>query len=131
MGGDGRNLPTRLVGLEPLTCDLSFEGNRFELRGGPAALPDRHYLWQAERRAILGGVLLFQREHVWVADTPTPGDRSAWIGLLHEMAKGRGFELSEGGSLPNSRVVRTERYWSGLGFVSARRTGGQTSTSYE
>ncbi|AMW08245.1 MBL fold metallo-hydrolase [Streptomyces qaidamensis] len=82
----GENLPTRLVDLEPLTGDLTLEGNRFELRGGPETLPDRHYLWQSEHRAILGGVLLFQREHVWVADTPTPGDRSAWIGLLDEMA---------------------------------------------
>ena len=82
----GPNLPTRLVGLEPLTGDLTLEGHRFELKGGPAALPDRYYLWQAEQRAILGGVLLFQQEHVWVADTPTPGDRAAWIDLLDEMA---------------------------------------------
>ncbi|MEU6915464.1 MBL fold metallo-hydrolase [Streptomyces olindensis] len=82
----GENLPTRLVDLEPLTGDLTLEGHRFELKGGPAELPDRHYLWQAGHRAILGGVLLFQREHVWVADTPTPADRSAWIGLLDEMA---------------------------------------------
>ncbi|MFF9772729.1 MBL fold metallo-hydrolase [Streptomyces sp. NPDC013978] len=82
----GANLPTRLVDLEPLTGDLTLEGHRFELRGGPAALPDRHYLWQAESRALLGGVLLFQQEHVWVADTPTPGDRAAWIDLLDEMA---------------------------------------------
>ena len=82
----GANLPTRLVALTPLTGDLLLEGHRFELRGGPAALPDRHYLWQAEQRAILGGVLLFQREHVWVADTPKPQDRAAWIALLDEMA---------------------------------------------
>ncbi|MEW2397242.1 MBL fold metallo-hydrolase [Streptomyces sp. NPDC046862] len=82
----GPNLPTRLVTIEPLTDDLTLEGHRFELRGGPAALPDRHYLWQAEHRALLGGVLLFQREHVWVADTPTAEDRSAWIMLLDEMA---------------------------------------------
>jgi glyoxylase-like metal-dependent hydrolase (beta-lactamase superfamily II) len=82
----GPNLPTRLVELSPLTGDLSLEGHRFELKGGPAALPDRHYLWQAEHRALLGGVLLFQQEHVWVADTPTPEDRSAWIALLDEMA---------------------------------------------
>ncbi|MFF9808066.1 MBL fold metallo-hydrolase [Streptomyces coeruleorubidus] len=82
----GPNLPTRLVGLQPLTGDLTLEGHRFELKGGPAGLPDRHYLWQAERRAVLGGVLLFQQEHVWVADTPTPGDRAAWIDLLDEMA---------------------------------------------
>ncbi|WP_217562202.1 MBL fold metallo-hydrolase [Streptomyces sp. GbtcB6] len=82
----GPNLPTRPVDLRPLTGDLTLEGHRFELRGGPAALPDRHYLWQAEQRALLGGVLLFQQEHVWVADTPTPEDRSAWLGLLGEMA---------------------------------------------
>ncbi|GAB2764444.1 MBL fold metallo-hydrolase [Streptomyces bullii] len=82
----GPNLPTRLVDLEPLTGDLALEGHRFELKGGPAGLPDRHYLWQAEQRALLGGVLLFQQEHVWVADTPTPSDRASWIDLLDEMA---------------------------------------------
>lgn len=82
----GTNLPTRLVDLEPLEGDLTLESHRFELKGGPAELPDRHYLWQAEHRAILGGVLLFQREHVWVADTPTDEQRTAWIGLLDEMA---------------------------------------------
>ncbi|WP_420823747.1 NAD(P)-binding domain-containing protein [Streptomyces torulosus] len=82
----GPNLPTRLVDLTPLTGDLTMEGHRFELKGGPAALPDRHYLWQAGSRTLLGGVLLFQHEHVWVADTPAPGDRAAWIDLLDEMA---------------------------------------------
>jgi glyoxylase-like metal-dependent hydrolase (beta-lactamase superfamily II) len=77
----GANLPTRLVDLTPLTGDLTFEGHRFELRGGS----DRHFLWQAEHRAILGGVLLFQHEHVWVADTPKPEQRAAWITLLDEM----------------------------------------------
>ncbi|NUP17431.1 MAG: MBL fold metallo-hydrolase [Streptomyces sp.] len=82
----GTNLPTRLVDIEPLTGGLSLEGHRFELKGGPAELSDRHYLWQAEQRAILGGVLLFQQEHVWVADTQTPESRAAWIKLLDEMA---------------------------------------------
>ncbi|MEV5958149.1 MBL fold metallo-hydrolase [Streptomyces sp. NPDC051987] len=81
----GANLPTRLVDLEPLTGDLTLEGHRFELKGGPVGLPDRHYLWQDEHRALLGGVLLFQQEHVWVADTPTPGDRATWIDLLDQM----------------------------------------------
>ncbi|PZF90643.1 MBL fold metallo-hydrolase [Micromonospora deserti] len=81
----GANLPTRLVELTPLNGDLTLEGHRFELRGGPATLPDRHYLWQAEHRAILGGVLLFQRQHVWVADTPKPEQRAASIALLDEM----------------------------------------------
>ncbi|MZF88845.1 hypothetical protein [Streptomyces sp. SID5643] len=29
-----------------------------------------------------GWRLLFRREYVWGADTPTPGDRSARIGML-------------------------------------------------
>jgi glyoxylase-like metal-dependent hydrolase (beta-lactamase superfamily II) len=78
----GANLPTRLVDLTSLTGELTLEGHRFELRGGP----DRHYLWQADHRAVLGGVLLFQREHVWVADTAKPEQRAAWIALLDEMA---------------------------------------------
>jgi glyoxylase-like metal-dependent hydrolase (beta-lactamase superfamily II) len=81
----GANLPTRLIDLTPLTAELTLEGHRFELRGGDAGLPDRHYLWQPEHRAILGGVLLFQREHVWVADTAKPEQRAAWIGVLDEM----------------------------------------------
>jgi glyoxylase-like metal-dependent hydrolase (beta-lactamase superfamily II) len=82
----GVNRPTRLVDLEPLTDAVELEGHRFELRGGHPAIPDRHYLWQPEAQAILGGVLVFGDEHVWTADTPSPEQRAAWIGLLDEMA---------------------------------------------
>ncbi|WP_105974280.1 MBL fold metallo-hydrolase [Streptomyces geranii] len=103
----GANLPTRLVDLTPLTGDLTLEGHRFELKGGPAALPDRHYLWQAESRALLGGVLLFQQEHVWVADTPTPGDRAAWIDLLDEMAALQPELVVPGHRLPDTAADAT------------------------
>jgi glyoxylase-like metal-dependent hydrolase (beta-lactamase superfamily II) len=82
----GANLPTRLVEITPLTGDLTLEGHRFELKGGAEQLPDRHYLWQAEHRAVLGGVLLFQREHVWTADTNSPRQRAAWVAQLDEIA---------------------------------------------
>jgi glyoxylase-like metal-dependent hydrolase (beta-lactamase superfamily II) len=81
----GANRPTRLVELTALTGDLTFEGHVFQLKGGHPGLPDRHYLWQAEHRAIVAGVLLFQSEHVWVADTATPESRAVWIELLDEM----------------------------------------------
>jgi glyoxylase-like metal-dependent hydrolase (beta-lactamase superfamily II) len=82
----GANLPTRLVDISPLTGDLTLEGHRFELRGGAELLPDRSYLWQAEHRAVLGGVLLFQHEHVWTADTNSPEQRAAWVAQLDEIA---------------------------------------------
>ena len=81
----GDNRPTRLVELAPLTGDITFEGHRFELRGGHETIPDRHYLWQAEERAIVGGVLVFSDEHVWIADTATLEQRTAWIAVLDEM----------------------------------------------
>jgi len=81
----GANRPTRLVELAELTRDITFEGHVFQLKGGHPGLPDRHYLWQAEHRAIVAGVLLFQNEHVWVADTATPESRAVWIELLDEM----------------------------------------------
>lgn len=49
------------------------DGHRFRLKGGPAGLPDRHHLRQAERRAFLLGA-------------PTQDDRTAWIGLPDAMA---------------------------------------------
>lgn len=82
----GANLPTRLVELTPLTDDfLDVDGQRLELKGGSEALPDRSYLWNAEDRAVLGGVLVFQQEHVWTADTATIEKRAAWIELLDQM----------------------------------------------
>lgn len=82
----GANRPTRLVEMAKLTGDITFEGHVFQLKGGHPDLADRHYLWQAEQRAIGGGVLLFQNEHVWVADTAKPEDRAAWIEVLDEMS---------------------------------------------
>ena len=82
----GTNLPTRLVPITPWDGQrLTLEGHSFELRGGHPLLPDRHYLWQPEQRAIVGGVLLFENEHVWTADTATPESRDAWVSLLNEM----------------------------------------------
>src|SRR5947209_2278849 len=62
----GVNRPTRLVDLTELSGDISFENHVFQLRGGDPRLPDRHYLWEPTHRVVVGGVLLFQNEHVWV-----------------------------------------------------------------
>lgn len=82
----GANLPTRLVELTPLTNDfLEVDGQRLEIKSASETLPDRAYLWSPEDRAIVGGVLVFQQEHVWTADTATTEKRAAWIALLDEM----------------------------------------------
>lgn len=82
----GANLPSRLVKLSDVSDGFQLEGHRFELRGGGPLLPDRHYLWQPELRAVLGGVSVFQQQHAWVADTPTADQRAAWVTALDDIA---------------------------------------------
>ncbi len=103
----GVNRPTRLVELEAVTDAVELEGHRFELNGGHPALPDRHYLWQHEAQAILGGVLVFSDEHVWTADTPAPEQRAAWIGLLDEMAALQPELVVPGHRLPEAAADAT------------------------
>ena len=108
----GANRPTRLVDITELTGDITFEGHLFQLKGGHPVLPDRHYLWQAEQRAIVAGVLLFQNEHVWVADTATPEHRAAWIELLDEMTA-----LDPAFAVPGHRLPTTTLDASPIGYT--------------
>jgi glyoxylase-like metal-dependent hydrolase (beta-lactamase superfamily II) len=80
----GANLPTRLVDLEVLDGDIVLEGGLFQLKGGVPGLADRHYLWQADQRAVVGGVLVFSGQHVWTADTDADA-RAVWRGVLDEI----------------------------------------------
>jgi len=85
--GLGPELPTRLVGLEPLDEDaVELEGHRLELRGASLGLPDRHYVWEHRSRTLLGGPLLWLNVHPRLADTPHAAQRTAWIDLLDEIA---------------------------------------------
>ena len=74
----GPNLPTRLVDLMPLTePTLTVDGTTIEVRRGSDLLGDRAwYLFEPVSRSLFGGVLLFERLHVWTADSATPGLRA-------------------------------------------------------
>jgi glyoxylase-like metal-dependent hydrolase (beta-lactamase superfamily II) len=111
----GVNRPTRLVPLSPLNGELQVEDHRFELKGGHPVIPDRHYLWQAEARAVVGGVLVFSDEHVWVADTPDAAQRAAWISTLDEMSALKPDLVVPGHRLPGapanaSAIAYTREY---------------------
>ncbi|MEV7122818.1 MBL fold metallo-hydrolase [Kitasatospora griseola] len=85
--GLGAELPTRLVGLEPLAEDaVELEDHRLELRGASLGLPDRHYVWEHRSRTLLGGPLLWLNVHPRLADAPHAAERTAWIDLLDEIA---------------------------------------------
>jgi glyoxylase-like metal-dependent hydrolase (beta-lactamase superfamily II) len=131
--GLGSNLPTRLVETEPLTGDLRFEGHTFQLKGAPAELPDRTYLYQAEDRVILGGVLVFADEHVWTADTPRDEQLDAWDALLAEMEQLNPVTVVPGHRLPSapadaSALAYTRGYLSTFRRIVAAAADGASAT---
>ena len=80
----GPNLPTRLVDITPLTDTvLTIDDTSLEVRRGSDQLGDRAwYVFEPVSRSLIGGVLLFERLHVWTADSATPELRAEWIRVL-------------------------------------------------
>ena len=70
----GANLPTRLVDLEPADRRPHPRGpHASSSRAARPRCPTATTCGRPSTAPSLGGVLLFQQEHVWVADTATPG----------------------------------------------------------
>ncbi|MCE3265151.1 MAG: beta-lactamase [Pseudoduganella sp.] len=79
----GANAPRGIVMPEPLQGDIELEGRKLQVQGQG----DRSYVWIPSIKAVVGGVVLFQGLHVWVADTQTPQSRAQWLSVLDDMAK--------------------------------------------
>jgi hypothetical protein len=124
-----------LVELTPLTENfLEVDGQRLELKGGSEILPDRAYLWSAEDRTILGGVLVFQQEHVWTADTATPEKRAAWVELLDQMLALEPELVIAGHRLPDtandaSALEYTRAYLQEFELILAASADGAATTA--
>jgi glyoxylase-like metal-dependent hydrolase (beta-lactamase superfamily II) len=129
----GANLPTRLIETAPLTGDLQFAGHTFQLLGAPAALPDRTYLYQAEDKAVLGGVLVFADEHVWIADTPRDEQLDAWDTLLADIQALQPTLVVPGHRHPGapadaSAVTYTREYIAAFRRIVAAAADGASAT---
>ncbi|SHH71560.1 MBL fold metallo-hydrolase [Massilia sp. CF038] len=78
------NAPQKIVYPEAL------KGNRLTLEGkalivsGPT--PERTYLWIPSIKAVVGGVVLFNGLHVWMADSQTAQSRQDWLATLDGIA---------------------------------------------
>ncbi|WP_426398641.1 MBL fold metallo-hydrolase [Ralstonia sp. R-29] len=84
------NAPKALVLPEVLQADhLTLEGRTIEIKGlnGPYT-PDaaRTYLWIPSLKTVAGGVVVFNGDHVWVADTQTRESRLGWLQTLDNIA---------------------------------------------
>ncbi len=78
------NAPKSIIYPEALEGDsITLEGQTLKISG---PTPERSYVWIPSIKAVVGGVVLFNDLHVWVADTQTPESRKAWFGTLDSIA---------------------------------------------
>ena len=79
----GDNAPTTLVLPEVLDGDtLKLEGQALKVVGLGGKQPDRTFVWIPSIKAVVGGVVLFNNQHVWMADTQSPQSHADWLATL-------------------------------------------------
>lgn len=77
--------PNKLITPEAIKENyLDLEGNKIYIQGLKKD-PDHTYLWIPSIKTILGGVLVSNGIHVWLADSQTEQSRQNWIKKLEEM----------------------------------------------
>jgi glyoxylase-like metal-dependent hydrolase (beta-lactamase superfamily II) len=101
----GTNAPTKPVSPRALTdTTLTLEGQTIEIRGTQGVLAHRPYAWIPSIKAIVGNIGVFGGMHVWMADTQSIAERSAWITQLGEMAALKPSLVVPGHMAPNSTL---------------------------
>ncbi len=74
------NAPARIVMPQVLKGDtLTLEGRALTVHG---AAPERSYVWIPSIKAVVGGVVLFNGLHVWMADTQGAAAQASWLATL-------------------------------------------------
>ncbi|MET3132300.1 glyoxylase-like metal-dependent hydrolase (beta-lactamase superfamily II) [Oxalobacteraceae bacterium GrIS 1.11] len=71
-------MPRALQGRE-----IMLEGQSLSVLG---ATPERTYVWIPSLKAVVGGVVLFNDLHVWMADTQSAQSRREWLATLAGIA---------------------------------------------
>lgn len=61
---------------------LTLEGQQLEVIGLDGPQPDRSFVWIPSIKAVVGGVVVAQNIHVWMADTQTAQSHKDWLATL-------------------------------------------------
>ncbi|OAT49801.1 MBL fold metallo-hydrolase [Providencia heimbachae] len=64
---------------------FTVDGERLEIKGLDSASPDRSYVWVPSLKAVVGGVIVSDNIHVWIADTQTKESRQNWQQALESI----------------------------------------------
>jgi glyoxylase-like metal-dependent hydrolase (beta-lactamase superfamily II) len=79
----GADKPERLVVPQVLEGQrLTLEGQALEVVGLDGPQPDRSFVWIPSIKAVVGGVVVAENIHVWMADTQSAKSHADWLGTL-------------------------------------------------
>ncbi|MFY0730428.1 MBL fold metallo-hydrolase [Pseudomonas sp. NFX15] len=79
----GADVPAKTIVPEVLKGDsLILEGQKLQVLGLDGPQPDRSFVWIPSLKAVVGGVVVAQNIHVWMADTQTPQSHADWLATL-------------------------------------------------
>ena len=97
----GADAPASLVVPAVLDGDtLELEGQKLQVMGLDGPQPDRTFVWIPSLRAVVGGVVLWNNIHVWMADTQTPQSHADWQATLEAIDALHPLSIVPGHSLP-------------------------------
>ena len=79
----GADVPSQLIVPEVMQGNtLSLEGRELDVMGLSGRQPQRSYVWIPSLKAVVGGVVVADNLHVWMADTQTPQSHRQWLATL-------------------------------------------------
>lgn len=82
----GADAPAKTIVPHVLTGDsLMLEGQTLQVVGLEGKQPDRSFVWIPSIKAVVGGVIVAENIHVWMADTQTPQSHADWLATLHSI----------------------------------------------
>ncbi len=97
----GDDAPSSLVVPQVLQGDiLELEDRSLQVMGLQGAQTDRSFVWIPSLRAVVGGIVLFNNIHVWMADTQTPQSHADWLATLKMIDDLRPLQIVPGHYLP-------------------------------
>ena len=84
----GAGAPDKVIVPEVLQGnELKLEGQKLQVIGLDGPQPDRTFVWIPSIKAVMGGVVLSNNIHVWMADTQSAKSHQDWLATLAAIEK--------------------------------------------
>ena len=111
----GVDAPKAIVVPDVLEGDrLTLEGRTLQVMGLEGPQPDRSFVWIPSIKAVVGGVVLANNLHVWMADTQTPASHADWLSTLKTIDGLKPKAMVPGHFLPGaSTPLQASRFTAG------------------